>query len=262
MSHILQDHSRRPEGRASRSPAASTPAPRCTGCARRARFPTRTRRISASPTRRDYDEIPRKALAYGAEEARLVDCRAALVAEGHRRAAGGRVPHLDGGRDVLQHDADRARRDRHDARRRDARGRRPHLGRRQHVQGQRHRALLPLRPARQSRSAHLQAVARRRRSSTSWAAARRCRSTSNARRLRLQDEHGEGVLDRLQPARRDARGEGPRVPRQGHPHRRADHGRRVLARRRRGQGRRRSRCASRRAARSRSTASRSPTTSR
>ena len=30
----------------------------------------------------DYDEIPRKALQYGAEKARLVDCRGPLVAEG------------------------------------------------------------------------------------------------------------------------------------------------------------------------------------
>jgi len=34
------------------------------------------------PDETDYDEIPRKALAYGAEIARLVDCRAQLVAEG------------------------------------------------------------------------------------------------------------------------------------------------------------------------------------
>ena len=34
------------------------------------------------PDESDYDEIPRKALQYGAEQARLVDCRAALVAEG------------------------------------------------------------------------------------------------------------------------------------------------------------------------------------
>jgi argininosuccinate synthase len=34
------------------------------------------------PDEPDYDEIPRKALAYGAEVARLVDCRAQLVAEG------------------------------------------------------------------------------------------------------------------------------------------------------------------------------------
>jgi argininosuccinate synthase len=34
------------------------------------------------PDETDYDEIPRKALQYGAEQARLVDCRAQLVAEG------------------------------------------------------------------------------------------------------------------------------------------------------------------------------------
>ncbi len=34
------------------------------------------------PDESDYDEIPRKALAYGAELARLVDCRGQLVAEG------------------------------------------------------------------------------------------------------------------------------------------------------------------------------------
>jgi argininosuccinate synthase len=34
------------------------------------------------PDETDYDEIPRKALRYGAEAARLVDCRAPLVAEG------------------------------------------------------------------------------------------------------------------------------------------------------------------------------------
>ena len=34
------------------------------------------------PDETDYDEIPRKAMAYGAEAARLVDCRAQLVHEG------------------------------------------------------------------------------------------------------------------------------------------------------------------------------------
>ena len=34
------------------------------------------------PDERDYEDIPRRAKQYGAEEARLVDCRAALVAEG------------------------------------------------------------------------------------------------------------------------------------------------------------------------------------
>ena len=34
------------------------------------------------PDEPDYDEIPRKALLYGAEQARLVDCRRQLVMEG------------------------------------------------------------------------------------------------------------------------------------------------------------------------------------
>ena len=34
------------------------------------------------PDETDYDEIPRRALQYGAEQARLIDCRAQLVAEG------------------------------------------------------------------------------------------------------------------------------------------------------------------------------------
>ena len=34
------------------------------------------------PDEADYDEIPRKAMEYGAEAARLIDCRAQLVAEG------------------------------------------------------------------------------------------------------------------------------------------------------------------------------------
>ena len=34
------------------------------------------------PDETDYDQIPRKALQYGAEKARLVDCRAQMVAEG------------------------------------------------------------------------------------------------------------------------------------------------------------------------------------
>ena len=79
---------------------------------------------------------------------------------GHRRAAVRRLPHHDRRRPLLQHHAARPRRHRHDARAGDARRRRAHLGRRQHVQGQRHRALLPLRAAGQPGAAHLQAVAR------------------------------------------------------------------------------------------------------
>ena len=52
-----------------------------------------------------------------------------------------------------------------------------------------------------------------------------------AGRARLPDERREGLLHRLQHPRRDARSQGPRASRQGHDDRRADHGRRVLARR-------------------------------
>jgi argininosuccinate synthase len=40
------------------------------------------------PDESDYEEIPRKALEYGAEKARLIGCRAALVS---------RLPQLKGG---------------------------------------------------------------------------------------------------------------------------------------------------------------------
>src|SRR5215471_15331820 len=36
----------------------------------------------AQPDETDYDSIPKRALEYGAEKARLIDCRAQLVAEG------------------------------------------------------------------------------------------------------------------------------------------------------------------------------------
>ncbi len=188
------------------------------------------------PDEPDYDEIPRKALEYGAENARLIDCREQLVAEGLAALQCGAFHISTAGVSLLQHDADRPRRHRHDARRRDEGRRRQHLGRRQHVQGQRHRAVLSLRPARQSRPAHLQAVAR----SAVHRRARRPQGNVRvhaSRRLRLQDERREGLLHRLEHPRRDARSQGSRVPQQGHHDRRADHGRRVLARRRRGQAR-------------------------
>jgi argininosuccinate synthase len=99
------------------------------------------------PDEPDYDDIPRRALQYGAEQATLVDCRPQLVAEGLAALQSGAFPHLDRRPALLQHHAARPRRDRHDARRGDEGRRRPHLGRRQHVQRQRHRAVLPLRAA-------------------------------------------------------------------------------------------------------------------
>ena len=77
-----------------------------------------------------------------------------------------------------------------------------------------------------------------------------------AGRLRLQDVGREGLLDRLEHARRDARGQGPRAARQRHHDRPADHGRRLLAGRGRRQARDGDACASTKAGRWRSTASR------
>jgi argininosuccinate synthase len=56
-------------------------------------------------------------------------------------------------------------------------------------------------------------------------------------RLRLQDERREGLQHRQQHAGRHARGQGPGVPQQRHPHRQPHHGRGVLEGRRGGQGR-------------------------
>ena len=118
-----------------------------------------------------------------------------------RRAAVRRVPPPDRRQALLQHDAARPRRHRHAARAGDGAGRRRHLRRRLHAQGQRHPALLPLRAARQPEAAHLQAVARRgvrrraRRPQGDERVARRARPP--ARQLR-----GEGVLDGREPARR------------------------------------------------------------
>jgi len=41
------------------------------------------------PDETDYDEIPRKAMQYGAEKARLVDCRSQMVAEASRPSRAG-----------------------------------------------------------------------------------------------------------------------------------------------------------------------------
>ena len=67
------------------------------------------------PDEADYDEIPKRALEYGAERARLIDCRGPLVREGLGRPAGRSFSHQYGRRDLLQHDSYRSRRHRHDA---------------------------------------------------------------------------------------------------------------------------------------------------
>ncbi len=93
----------------------------------------------------------------------------------HRRPAGRRLPRHHRRRHLLQHHAAGPRRHRHDAGVGHEGRRRPHLGRRQHLQGQRHRALLPLRPADQPGPARSTSPGSTRSSSTSWAAAPKCR---------------------------------------------------------------------------------------
>ena len=66
-------------------------------------------------------------------------------------------------------------------------------------------------------------------SSTSWAAVRKCPNTC-ARPASTTRCPPKRPTHRLQPARRHARGQGPGTPELRHPHRQAHHGRGVLAR--------------------------------
>ena len=109
----------------------------------------------------ELDTVPDRAKQYGAEQARLVDCRDELVHEGLIALQCGAFHIRTAGRTYFNTTPARTGRHRHVARAGDARRRRRRVGRRQHLQGQRHRALLPLRPARQPEAADLQAVARR-----------------------------------------------------------------------------------------------------
>ena len=84
------------------------------------------------PDESDYEDIPRKAKAYGAELARLIDCRIQLA------HSDGRLSHSHGRGDLLQHHTARARRDGHHAGGSHEGRRCQHLGRRLHLQGQRH----------------------------------------------------------------------------------------------------------------------------
>ena len=102
-----------------------------------------------------------RAVEYGAEIARLVDCTEALVEEGLSAIACGAFHIRSGGKTYFNTTPlgrvvtgtllVRAMQD----------DERLDLGRRLDLQGQRHRAVLPLRPARQPGAADLQAVARR-----------------------------------------------------------------------------------------------------
>ena len=110
----------------------------------------------------DIDSVPGRAVQYGAELSRLVDCTEALVEEGLSAIACGAFHVRSGGKTYFNTTPlGRAVtgtllvRAMHADERLD-------LGRRLDLQGQRHRAVLPLRPARQPEPADLQAVAGRR----------------------------------------------------------------------------------------------------
>ena len=135
-------------------------------------------------------------------------------------------PHL------LQHHAAGPGRHRHPAGAGHAGRRRRHLGRRLHLQGQRHRALLPLRAAGQPPAPGVQALAGR---CLRERAGRPGRDEPVPRRpgTALPDHRGEGLLHRRQPVGRHPRGQaaGAAGPVDGPGG--ADHGRRPLGRDRR-----------------------------
>ncbi len=164
------------------------------------------------PDEPDYDDIPRKAMQYGAEKARLVDCRAQLVAEGiaalqcgafHISTAG--VPYFNTtpiGRAVT--------------------GTMLVLAMKQddvHIWGDGstfkgndierfYRYGLLVNPSLRIYKPWLDQTF-----IDELGGRTRDVRVHAARRLRLQDEHREGLLDRLQPARRHARGQGSRAAR-------------------------------------------------
>ena len=169
-----------------------------------------------------------------------------------------RVPRPLGRSRLLQHHPARPRRDGHHARPRDARRRRRHLGRRVDVQGQRHRAVLPLRPAHQPRSPHLQALARRRlRRRARWPP--RDERVADRARPALPRQRREGLLHRRQHLGGHPRGQDTRAPRRLARVRAADHGRAPLGRHCARSSPRTSPCGSTRAAPSPSTTRRTTT---
>ncbi len=67
------------------------------------------------PDESNYDDIPRRALELGRGEGSPARLPRATGARGIGRAAVRSLPHLDGRSPLLQHHADRTRRDRHHA---------------------------------------------------------------------------------------------------------------------------------------------------
>ena len=178
----------------------------------------------------DIDGVPARAMQYGAEIARAVDCRRELVEEGLAAMACGAFHVRSGGRTYFNTTPlGRAVTGTMLVRAMQL-GRRAHLGRRLDVQGQRHRAVLPLRAAGQPAAAHLQALAGR---CVRARAGRAGRDEPVAGRAQpaLPRQQGEGVLHRRQHLGRHPRGQDPGAPGRLAGDGRTDHGRQVLGRR-------------------------------
>ena len=112
------------------------------------------------------------------------------------------VPHPVRRSRLLQHHPARPGRRGHPAGAGDARGRRADLGRRLYLQGQRHRAVLPLRPAGQPLPADLQAVAGRRLRQRTGRPQGDVRVAAGPRPA-LSGQRGEGLLHRREHLGRD-----------------------------------------------------------
>ena len=186
------------------------------------------------PDETDYDEIPRKAMAYGAEKARLIECREALVAEGMAalqcgafhistagqtyfnttplgRAVTGTMLVAAMREDDVNIWGDGSTYKGNDIERFYRYGLLANPGLRIYKPWLDQRFIDEL-GGRKEMSEYMHPA-----------------------RLPVQDERREGLLDRLEHPRRHPRSQGPRVPQQGHHHRPADHGRGLLARRRDGE---------------------------
>ena len=79
---MFSPHSRSANGSVLRSLAASILPRRLPGCATKAQLPCAYTADLGQPDEPDLDEVPARALAYGADLARLVDCKLELVREG------------------------------------------------------------------------------------------------------------------------------------------------------------------------------------
>jgi hypothetical protein len=135
--------------------ASRTPVGLDTRCAvawmsRKGMRSTPTPPTSPSPTRRTPRTSPRRRSPTAPSPAWSTAARR-WCARAHRHPVR-RLPPVGRREEVLQHHAARPRGHRHRHRARHARGRRPRLRRRQHPQGQRHPAVLPLRHPRRPAS--------------------------------------------------------------------------------------------------------------